>query len=95
MRLVEGLFEREVALGTKGRPSQTDLLALVRLADGYGVIAVEGKAREPFGPRLSEWNDSPGKHARLESLCDELGLDPDGDGDLYYQLLHRTVSAAS
>ena len=31
-RLVEGLFEREVDLGTKGRPSQTDLLALVQLA---------------------------------------------------------------
>ena len=44
-RLVEGLFEREVDLGTRGRASQTDLLALVELSDrGYGVIAVEGKA---------------------------------------------------
>ena len=76
-RLVEGLFEREVDLGTRGRPSQTDLLALVQLTEGgYGVIAVEGKAREPFGPLVSEWNDSPGKQARLESLCEQLGLDP-------------------
>jgi HD domain len=92
-RLVEGLFEREVALSTKGHASQTDLLALVRLAEGYGVIAVEGKARESFGEPVSKWNDSPGKQARLESLCDELGLDPGGVGHLYYQLLHRTVSA--
>ena len=60
---------------------------------GYGVIAVEGKAREPFGPLVSEWNDSPGKQARLESLCEQLGLDPVAAGGLYYQLLHRTVSA--
>ena len=92
-RLVEGLFEREVELGTSGRPSQTDLLALVQLTGGYGVIAVEGKAREPFGPLVSEWNDSPGKQTRLESLCEHLGLDAAAVGDLRYQLLHRTVSA--
>ena len=91
--LVEGFFEREVALKTKGRPSQTDLLALVRLADGYGVIAVEGKAREPFGDLVSKWNDGPGKQKRLDQLCDELGLDPSRVGGLRYQLLHRTVSA--
>jgi hypothetical protein len=91
--LIEGFFEREVELGTKGRPSQTDLLALVQLRDGYGVIAVEGKAREPFGPLVSEWNDGPGKQARLNSLCEQLGLDPATVGGLRYQLLHRTVSA--
>ena len=92
-RLVEAFFEREVDLGTKGRPSQTDLLALVQLADGYGVIAVEGKAREPFGPLVSEWNDGSGKQERLDDLCLQLGLDTEGVGDLRYQLLHRTVSA--
>jgi hypothetical protein len=92
-RLIEGFFEREVELGTKGRPSQTDLLALVALANGYGVIAVEGKAREPFGPLVSEWNDGPGKQARLDGLCDELGLDSSTVGHLRYQLFHRTVSA--
>ena len=74
-KLIEAFFEREVDLGTKGRPSQTDLLALVQLADGYGVIAVEGKAREPFGPIVSEWNDGPGKHARLVDLCTHLKLE--------------------
>jgi hypothetical protein len=92
-RLVEGFFEREVQLGTKGRPSQTDLLVLVQLADGYGVIAVEGKAREPFGPHVSEWNNGPGKQLRLDDLCEQLGLDASGAGGLHYQLLHRTVSA--
>ena len=91
--LIEGFFEREVDLGTRGRPSQTDLLALVQLADGYGVIAVEGKAREPFGPIVSEWNDGPGKQARLVDLCKQLELDEADVGDLRYQLLHRTVSA--
>ena len=92
-RLVEAFFEREVELGTKGRPSQTDLLALVELGDGYGVIAVEGKARESFGPLVSAWNDGPGKQARLDDLCEQLGLDASRVGDLRYQLFHRTVSA--
>lgn len=92
--LVEGLVEREVELGTPGWPSQTDLLALVKLADGAcAVIAVEGKTREPFGPLVSAWNDTTGKQARLEDLCRQLGLDPSGAGGLRYQLLHRTVSA--
>jgi hypothetical protein len=91
--LVEGLFEREVALGTPGRASQTDLLVLVCLAKGYGVIAVEGKAREPFGPVVRTWNDGPGKQARLDDLCARLGLDASRTGDLRYQLLHRAASA--
>jgi hypothetical protein len=89
---VEAFFEREVELETRGRPSQTDILALVAGPGGLGVIAVEGKAREPFGPRVSEWNDSPGKQARLENLCGHLGLEPAHVGELRYQLLHRTVS---
>lgn len=93
-RLIEGFFEREVDLGTRGRPSQTDLLVLVELlGDGLGVIAVEGKAREPFGRRVSEWNDGAGKQSRLDDLCRRLGLHATAVGHLRYQLLHRTVSA--
>jgi hypothetical protein len=93
-RLIEGYFERQVDLQTPGRPSQTDLLALVQLADGsYGVIAVEGKAKEPFGQLVSEWNDTPGKQRRLDDLCARLRLDPASASDLRYQLLHRTVAA--
>ena len=57
------------------------------------MIAVEGKAREPFGPLVSEWNDGSGKQERLDDLCLRLGLDAAGVGGLRYQLLHRTVSA--
>src|SRR5439155_16884029 len=64
-----------------------------QLAQGYGVIAVEGKAREPFGPLVSEWNDTSGKQERLADLCLQLGLDASTVGGLHYQLLHRTVSA--
>ena len=65
----------------------------MRLKQGLGVIAVEGKAREPFGEPVSKWNTTTGTHARLENLCEELGLDPSTVGGLRYQLLHRTVSA--
>ena len=92
--LVEGFFEREVKLRSHGRPSQTDLMALVKLASGYGVIAVEGKVEEPFGPLVSDWNDgSQGKMRRLGVLCETLGLEPTGVTDIRYQLIHRTASA--
>jgi hypothetical protein len=52
--LVEAFFERQVDLRSPGRPSQTDLLALVRTDAGYAVFAVEGKAEESFGPVISE-----------------------------------------
>jgi hypothetical protein len=92
--LIEGFFEREVDLRSRGRPSQTDLLAFVHAAGGYAVVAVEGKAEEPFGPLVSEWNDgSPGKLRRLAGLCDVLGLDPASVSGLRYQLFHRASSA--
>lgn len=91
--LLEGFFEREVELNSPGRPSQTDLLVLARLRSGIAVIAVEGKAREPFGDVVSVWNTTPGKQRRLDDLCQELGLEPSTVGGLRYQLLHRTVSA--
>ena len=92
--LVEGLFERDVDLRTRGRRSQTDLLAFVKSVHGNAVIAVEGKVDEPFGDLVSTWNDhSPGKERRLEELCTSLGLRADDIGSIRYQLLHRTASA--
>jgi hypothetical protein len=91
--LVEGLFERQVGLRTPGRPSQTDLLLLLRLPVGHAVVAVEGKAGESFDKTVDTWNDSDGKAQRLRSLCDTLGIAPEAAGPLRYQLLHRTVSA--
>ncbi len=91
---MEGLFERDVDLRTPGHPSQTDLLAFVKLSRGNAVIAVEGKVDEPFDRRVSAWNDrSPGKERRLAALCAALGLRVADVGDIRYQLLHRTVSA--
>ena len=93
-QLVEGLFEREVDLRTRGHPSQTDLLAFVKLAHGNAVIAVEGKVDETFDQFVSTWNDhTHGKERRLEALCLSLGLRVGDVGDIRYQLLHRTVSA--
>ena len=69
------------------------------------VVAVEGKADEPFGPRVwtwvrgDEWIPSkettprPTRLARLEFLCKQLGSVLPADSELRYQLLHRTVSA--
>ncbi|MCP4317681.1 MAG: hypothetical protein GY789_17100 [Hyphomicrobiales bacterium] len=92
--LIEGIFERKTDLGTPGRPSQTDLLALVRLREGRAVIGVEGKVDEPFGPLVREWRDgSPGKERRLAHLCETLGLNPDAVDELRYQLIHRTAAA--
>jgi hypothetical protein len=62
--LLECFFERETTLPGRGRPSQTDLLGIVRLEDGNGILAVEGKVDEPFGPRVADWLD--GEPARQE-----------------------------
>lgn len=53
--LLEGIFERETELPGRGRPSQTDLLAIVRHKDGNAILGVEGKVDEPFGELVSEW----------------------------------------
>ena len=61
--LVDAFLERQVHLGSKGRHSQTDLLAIAGIGnDQLAVIAVEGKAGETFGERVAEWFDgSDGK----------------------------------
>jgi len=93
-RLVEAFFEMETPLRSRGRPSQTDLLALLDVADGYAVVGIEGKVEEPFGPLVADWRDGgEGKERRLAVLCATLGLVPDDIGELRYQLLHRTAAA--
>jgi hypothetical protein len=91
--LIDGFFEREVDLKTAGRNSQTDLMVVAGLGDELGIIAVEGKVEESFAEPVRQWNDSPGKRARLEGLCASLGLGPTCVDNLRYQLLHRTASA--
>jgi hypothetical protein len=93
--LLDGIFERETELGTRGRPSQTDLLCIVGLPIGNAVLGIEGKVDEPFGPRVSEWLSDDavgGRKARLKALCASLEINPDSTGNLFYQLFHRTCA---
>ncbi|WP_164155262.1 DUF6946 family protein [Sandarakinorhabdus rubra] len=96
--LLDAFLERGVDLGDGARPSQTDLMAIVGLEDGIGILAVEAKVDEPFGPTVREWlqakdRDASQKSERLASLCALLGLKAADVGQLRYQLLHRTASA--
>jgi len=88
--VVEGFFEKQTKLDDLGRASQTDLLLLLRVPTGLAVVGVEGKAKESFGPLVSEWT---GDQRRLAGLCNRLDLEPVSVQDLRYQLLHRTVAA--
>jgi hypothetical protein len=87
--------EHKVPLPGGRRESQCDVFALLRAPDQVIACAVEGKVDEPFGPTLSEWleNSSAGKLERLRYIRGVLGLPDHLDGELRYQLLHRTASA--
>ena len=93
---LDGIFERETETPGSGRPSQTDLLAILGLADGNAILGVEGKVNEPFGPLVGEWfadGSNANKSARLSGLCATLGVKPDTVLDLRYQLFHRSCAA--
>ncbi len=94
MELVEGFFEKATDLRSLGRPSQTDLLALISDGDGFAVLGIEGKVNESFGPLVSTWliNDSANKQKRLSGLCKTLGLTGTDVSKLRYQLFHRTAA---
>jgi hypothetical protein len=95
-KLLFAIPEHKVPLpGATLGDSQNDLFALVRVDARTAAIAIEGKVNEPFDQPMSKWlqNASAGKRVRLDSLCNELGLQQPLPGDLHYQLLHRTVSA--
>lgn len=89
------LPEHKVKLQGRGRASQNDVWALLRTSTGYASMAVEGKAGETFGEPLHEWlkDASTGKLARLDYLCELLGVESPPNNMLRYQLFHRTASA--
>lgn len=99
--LVDAFLERTVDLGDGGRPSQTDVMAIVAVGDRLGVVAVEAKVEEPFGPVVQEWlaegqsnaDAGAGRSVRLDHLCALLELPRAIVMPLRYQLLHRTASA--
>lgn len=94
-RLLFGFPEHLVALPGGSRASQTDLWAVLIGDRGWVSLAVEGKAREPFGPTINEWlqEPTPGKRIRLDALCAALGVQSIQASDLRYQLFHRSASA--
>ncbi len=92
-KFVDGFLERNVDLPDGGRPTQTDLMAILRLKDQLAIAAIEGKVDESFGPLVGEWlKENPGRKNRLMMLCGMFGLD-DCDEGLRYQLFHRSASA--
>ena len=94
-RLLLALPEHKTALPGGRRESQSDVFALIRSDEHLIAATVEGKVDEPFGPTIAEWlqEASPGKRTRLEAVCGLLGLSTEPDGDVRYQLLHRTAAA--
>lgn len=90
-----GFPEYKIALTGGTRPSQTDLYVLAQDSEGeLFPVMVEGKAKETFGPLVSEWKKERSEAGleRLEFLSKELGLAGRDIDSLRYQLLHRTVS---
>jgi hypothetical protein len=100
------LVEKPVFLDTRIAPSMTDLMAYGRNAKGDAiVIAVEGKADEPFASRVWAWVRGDERNPtmtttprqtrlrRLDFLSKHLARAVSPDSTLRYQLLHRTVSA--
>jgi hypothetical protein len=95
-RLLFGVPEHLVPLPGGSRASQTDLWAVLRADQGWISLAVEAKAREPFGPTVNEWlrESTPGKRARISALCQTLGIQqPVEESEIRYQLFHRAASA--
>lgn len=80
----------------QGHPSQNDVFALAKAANGELVaIAVEAKVSEPFDRTVDEWfaEPTPGKAERLAFLKSKLRIDDKPIGHIRYQLLHRLASA--
>lgn len=96
VELLLAIPEYKVDLPPRGWPSQNDLFALGKAADGRLVsVVVEGKVNESFGPTLGEWiaGASANKVARLSFLTRTLGLPDTLPPAVRYQLLHRLASA--
>lgn len=106
LKLEIGFVEKPTFLDTAIGPSMTDIMGYARNAAGEPVIlAVEGKATESFGLPVRSWvrgdlqqpgaghEPRPSRVRRLEYLAKRLGIAVDVESPLYYQLLHRTVSA--
>ena len=78
------------------RPSQSDVFALLRSDKGLVAVTVEAKAREDFGPTMTQWRyavSDEGYTKRLRHIMENIGLGDSVPDHIRYQLLHRTASA--
>ena len=96
VELLAATPEHKTPLLTDFAPSQSDVLAFIRINDRVCAVAVEGKVKEEFGTQtVGQWfkNPSPGKIERLKYISTTLGLSYPPPDEIRYQLLHRTASA--
>lgn len=94
LSVVLAVPEWQVDLPGGTRPSQTDLLVLMRSPSGLVTLAVEGKVDETLGPTVGDKRHeaSAGVNERLDWLIGFLRLES-CPNRIRYQLLHRTASA--
>lgn len=94
--LIDAFAERCTNL-EDGRPShsQSDMLAVLGLDSGLGILSIEAKVDEGFDKLVDEWrgDGSAGKQVRLGKLCRLFGVNESEVGALRYQLFHRSASA--
>ena len=90
-----GIPEHKVPLPGGLTQSQNDVFVLARSGNELISIAVEGKVKEEFGPRVRKKREdtSPGVKQRLEYLGKLLDIADKEFDHIRYQLLHRTASA--
>ena len=96
LELAFAIPEYQVSFEGGSRPSQTDIFVLLTNEIGLVAMTIEGKAREDFGPTLTEWRrkvSEKGYRTRLPHVTQNAGLKEPIPEDTRYQLLHRTASA--
>ena len=93
--LLLAIPEHKVQMPGRGRASQCDVFALLRMPGGLCAVSVEAKVSEPFGETVRDWNReaSGNKADRLAAICTILGLASPPGPELRYQLFHRTAAA--
>lgn len=93
--LLAAIPEHKTRLPGRGKSSQTDVLAFVRIKNRVCAVAVEGKKDEHFDKLIGKWlkGASAGKHNRLKHIAGKLGVPYPPPGYIRYQLLHRAAAA--
>ena len=90
-----GFPEHKVPLPGGVTESQNDIFVLAKSGEELVAIAVEGKVKEAFGPRVKKRREdtSRGVAERLAYLSNLLNIAGKDFSQIRYQLLHRTASA--